>query len=496
MTAAALYLPPNDSSTPSFSEFDPYAIAWQGELIDDVEHADYSIGAHEFLMSGSVGSGKSLPGAHLMLKHLISYPRARGILARRAMPDLRDTIFAKVCEHLEGSVKLDGTLWKEGVDYGIAWNNCSLWLKNKSELISRSWADRRYKKVGSIEASCALVEELTENDAEDEAAFKYLRMRVGRLPHVPQSFIAYMTNPDAPSHFAYNYFEIGKRQGKSRAAVAKMQAAGQLNPTRHVYFSRTEDNPFLPPWYVENLKTNMDPKLARQMLFGEWIDIRSKTIYHAYSEASNYRASKWRVDPTRPIYVSWDFNIGDGKPLSLCLSQYVGGSHHFFAEVVIESASTEEACEELGQRGLLNELTRYVVHGDATGAARSTQSKRSNYEIIREFLANFRTPDGRRLDFEMDVPKSNPPVRTRHNTVNAYCKNQAGERRLFVYSGCDTLNEGLKKTKLKKGGNYVEDDGPGSPYQHITTAAGYHICRLHARIERGGRSSITERQIR
>lgn len=205
---------PSKASTPTYSEFDPYEISWQGRLIDDVFHnVDYTLGVHEFLLSGTIGSGKSLPAAHCMIRQLLTWPKARGVLARRAMPDLRDTIFGKLCEHLEGTVKADGSIFREGKDYGVARNNCRIWFANQSEVISRSWADKRAKKMGSIEASCAIVEELTENDEDDWNAIRYLRMRVGRLPHVPQAWIIYCTNPDAPSHFAYDYFQIGQRQG-------------------------------------------------------------------------------------------------------------------------------------------------------------------------------------------------------------------------------------------------------------------------------------------
>lgn len=202
-----------EGSTPSYSEFNPYLIPWQKRLVEDLFHNfDYSLGVHEVLLSGSVGSGKSLPAAHCAVRHLFTYPRSRCLLGRRAMPDLRDTIFAKICEHLDGTVKADGTLFREGKDYGVARHNCRIWFANGSEVISRSWADTNHRKLGSIEVSIAIVEELSENDNDDELALRYLRMRVGRLPHVPQQWIIYCTNPDSPGHFAYKYFQIGLRQ--------------------------------------------------------------------------------------------------------------------------------------------------------------------------------------------------------------------------------------------------------------------------------------------
>jgi len=71
------------------------------------------------------------------------------------------------------------------------------------------------------------------------------------------------------------------------------------------------------------------------------------------------------------------------------------------------------------------------------------------------------------------VGLSNPPIRTRHNLVNSYCLNANGKRRLFVYEKAKTCDEGLRLTRLKPGGAYIEDDS--KHYQHVTTAIGYGI---------------------
>ena len=122
---------------------------------------------------------------------------------------------------------------------------------------------------------------------------------------------------------------------------------------------------------------------------------------------------------------------------------------------------------------LLDFDVAYQIHGDATGAARSTNSKQSNYDVINQYLANYKNKNGLKLNYQVLVPRSNPPVRTRHNIVNAYCLNAKGEHRLFVYQKCKTLHEGMKLTALKKGAEYIEDDS--KEYQHATTSCGYCV---------------------
>jgi phage terminase large subunit len=475
----------NERSTPSFSEFDPTRIPTQYDLVRDIEERfDYSLGVHECLLSGSLGSGKSLPAAHLAIAHCLKYPKARLLLGRKAMPDLRDTIFTKIIEHLDGTEMADGRRLQKGVHYDYSEHYCSVWFANGSEMIARSWADKRYKKLGSLELSAAVIEELTENDEDDEIAVRYVRTRVGRLPHIPVNWIIYCTNPDSPAHFAYRYFELGKRQ---------LGLVSGLSPTRHVYFSSTADNPFLPDWYIDQLSEDLDPKLAERLIHGKWIELFHETIYYQFSEKNTVDRA-YQINDLLPIYISFDFNIGEGKPMSACLSQFDPESRvfHFYAESVVEGASTEQQMEEIAGRGLLDEPCQYIIHGDATGGARATQSRLSDYDIIKKFLSNYRTRLGSRIDFEMRVPKSNPPVRERHNRVNAYLKNMNEKTRILCYSGTKTLVEGFRLASLKKGGSYVEDDS--KPYQHVTAAAGYSICSVHRAIH--GSRPYYERRVR
>src|SRR4051812_6048701 len=96
-----------NSSTPTFSEFDPTEIPFQDQVIDDVFHNfDYSLGTHEVLLSGSVGSAKSILMAHIGIRLCLEFPRAQVLLGRQALTDLKDTIYKKVQDHMEGTLEI------------------------------------------------------------------------------------------------------------------------------------------------------------------------------------------------------------------------------------------------------------------------------------------------------------------------------------------------------------------------------------------------------
>jgi hypothetical protein len=151
-------------------------------------------------------------------------------------------------------------------------------------------------------------------------------------------------------------------------------------------------------------------------------------------------------------------------------------SYHFFQESVVEGMRTLDSCEELSEKGILDNYgTSIIVHGDAAGQHNDTRSKKTDYDIIMTYLQNYQRSDGKKLNIVKKVPPANPPIRTRHNKLNALMRNALGEVRLFVYSDCSMLTKGFRLTKLKDKGALIEDDGPSCPWQHVTTAAGYGI---------------------
>jgi len=446
-----------DGSTPSIFEFDPKQIPFQYNLLYDIRKKfDYSK-THEILCSGSVGSSKSLLGAHLAITHCLLFPKARVLLGRRTLPSLKDTLVKKCIEHLGVDIKYE-TNKQRG----------TIWFPNGSVMIPYSWADNAMK-VRSEELSAAVIEELSENDNPD--FYHEIRMRVGRLNHVKEKWIVSLSNPDSPSSWIYNYFKIGEKEKR--------------NPTHHVYYSKTSDNPFLPENYIRQLEESLDPKMVRRMIYGEWLEINDEMVYYGYDRDFNFSSTSYEIKKEKSIHISFDFNIGVGKPMSSVAAQYDGNTFHFFAEKIIEGARTENIMEEWAESGVLDVPTDFIINGDSSGRRRDTRSNHSDWDIIRTFLEKYRKPDGYPIRYKIDVPLANPKIRNRHNIVNGHLHSSTGLRRVRLYHkwhvdtskerpGIKVLDEGFRLTKLKNGASYLEDDT--KYYQHCTTAAGYLIC--------------------
>jgi len=448
------------SSIPTYEEMNPRDIAWQWNAMQEITH-NKTPRVQEYLLSGAVGSAKSVTLAYMVTRHCIRNPGAVVGIGRLAMPHLKETLLNVLLEHIPERFVADYNQTK-----GI------IRLHNGSRIVPFSWSDKKYKKFRSHEFSMFVIDELTENDSIE--FYNEIKMRVGRLRHVPtnECMILCATNPDSPAHWVHKYFMESDKTN------------------RHVFYSLTKDNPFLPEGYTEQLEESLDERMIQRMLYGRWIEISGDVLYSQYDKAVNYKDEEYAHSYRYPIYISFDFNIASGKPLSLCVFAYRpdlhGGSFHFFNEVVVEGFRTGDALDEALGKGLFDFPTKIIVTGDATGRHKDTRSRHSDYTIIEDFLSNAKTRDGRSIDFEIDVPRANPPIRKRHNLVNGYCRNSKGQNRLFVYKTAPTVDEGLRLTRLVDGGRYIENDK--DRFQHITTAIGYGI---HTCLNRTEDSNVT-----
>lgn len=434
--------------------FNPEAIPYQWKVTNLIRSDwDYSKGNLEILLSGSYGSAKSIEMAHLAITHCMNNEKAVAMLARKSMPDLKATIFKECIEHLdEGDNPNVKRPLIEGKDYWV--NNSgapSITFSNGSRIETISWADKKYKKGRSRKFSFLVIEELTENNIDDREAFMTLKARLRRLPHVKENVLIAATNPDAPSHWVHKYF------------------IDDSSPTKFVFKSVTSDNPFLDPVYIEQLKKDLDPKAIQRYIYGEWVELTKDMVYYNYDHDRNF--SKEKPPESDTLLIAHDFNIGSGKPMSLACSVKVGNVYHIMKCFHVEGARTLDIMEEMASSEILDRYKKIVVYGDASGKNRDTRSIKSDYDIIKGFLANYKKKNGEALIFEMKVPLANPPLRRRHNIVNAYFLNDNKDVRIIVYD--KWIDEGFKLTSFKKNADMIEDDS--LPQQHVTTAIGYMI---------------------
>jgi len=216
---------------------------------------------------------------------------------------------------------------------------------------------------------------------------------------------------------------------------------------------------------------NFTSTMKERMIDGKWVDVAGEGVYNEYDESLHYIRKEYKINESFPVYLTWDFNTAEGKPMSVCMGQYINDFFHFFDECIIPNSNTRGVLEELEARGFFKKFVghqRLYIDGDGTGWANDSSAVCSNYDVMKDFISKLPY----KVNFKIVAPRSNPAISRRHNRCNAYLTNFEDQVRVAVYEKCKVLNKGFKSTRLKKG-TMKEDDSNYN--QHVTTAATYLI---------------------
>jgi len=245
------------------------------------------------------------------------------------------------------------------------------------------------------------------------------------------------------------------------------------DPSYRVYRMATQDNTFLPASYLQEVRANATEAELAAYLGGQFVNMSGALAYSAFNAARQMRPIE--ADPTLPLRLSFDFNV---DPMTCVVGQqFAGPAGVEFAvleSIDVMGSTVMDVCAQVVQR-----YPRWpagvVVYGDATGARRSHQSLRSNYEIIRELC-------GRIGPLTLSVGRENPAVALRLNSVNRLCQDARGITRLWLNgdpqkprsSPCRSLVKSLEQTIKKPGTDDVWKKS-GETVTHSGDALGYWL---------------------
>jgi hypothetical protein len=214
------------------------------------------------------------------------------------------------------------------------------------------------------------------------------------------------------------------------------------------------------PDFYDRLKASYDAKFFEQEVLGEYLNVQSGAVYHAFKRARN--AKDVDVDPGLPLFWALDFNV---DPMSSIVAQKKGEEVRVLDEIVLSRASTHEACEEFMNR-YPNHLAGVVIYGDASGQRLQTAGT-TDYQMIREYMR--RTVYG---SPKFRVPSSNPSVRERIALVNSKLFSASEEAQLFVDPRCKGLIQDFEEVTFKPESSVIDKD-KDSQRTHLSDALGY-----------------------
>ncbi|MBV9158619.1 MAG: terminase family protein [Acidobacteriaceae bacterium] len=219
------------------------------------------------------------------------------------------------------------------------------------------------------------------------------------------------------------------------------------------------------PDYYERLESSYDPKFYRQEVLGEYLNSRVDRVYHCFSRAVHLVQHGY--DPHKSLLWALDFNVA---PMTSVLLQRDHGRLVVIDEIVLERATTEEACQEFENR-YRGHAAGLEVFGDASGRNMHTTGT-TDYTMLQGFLyrAGLR-------NVKIRVPTKNPPVLNRVHKVNALLTNALGEVRLEVNERCHELIKDFEEVMFKPGSGII-DKVRDPKRTHASDALGYAIWEL------------------
>jgi PBSX family phage terminase large subunit len=234
---------------------------------------------------------------------------------------------------------------------------------------------------------------------------------------------------------------------------------------RRLIRMRTQDNPHLPPDFIERMQANYDPQLLKAYLDGEFVNLTTGQVYDRFDRAKHVAVQIPDIS-REPLRIGVDFNVGN---MSAVIAIRVGKSLY-----VVDEVSGAHDTDALAQKIKAHYPDhRIYVYPDASGGNRSTNATQTDIAILESYgMSN-------------QSPKANPPVRDRVAAVQALLENGKGEVRLKIAASCVKTIECLELQSYNDKGEPDKDAG----YDHMNDALGYLIWRefnpLHARAGRG-----------
>jgi PBSX family phage terminase large subunit len=410
--------------------------------------------------SGPIGSGKSYA---LVYEALVLSRLNQGLLGLVGAPTyrmLQDSTQRTFFEVLES----------EGIDYTFhKQDNRLRFTSNGSEIIFRTMENP--ERLRGPNLAWFALDELTYT--REEAWTRLL----GRLRH-PQARRLCGCAVWTPNGYDWVHHRFIEQQSPDYRLV-------QATPKENVH---------LPEDFYDRLKDSYAELFYRQEVLGEYVDIIGGNAYYAFSE-ENVEPAKY--NPNLPLCWALDFNV---DPMCSVICQIEEWKRTPWArasyetrktlrvldEIILSNSNTMEATAEFIYRakilaGTVPQIT-VNIYGDASGNSRSSNSGRTDYELIRE---SFRRYSEFRISLRQN--SANPLVRDRVNTMNNALCSASKERSVFVDPKCRELRKDLRQVRWKRdsSGNPVGDLDKSDPRRtHASDALSYLVASefgLHGR---------------
>jgi hypothetical protein len=200
----------------------------------------------------------------------------------------------------------------------------------------------------------------------------------------------------------------------------------------------------------------------------DFTSVPGALAYPSFSEVNTQRGLAY--NESLPLCLACDFNV---EPMVWEIAQVVNDTVLFIDEIKLGPTSVEDMVREFRNRYPAHPAEVWI-YGDSTGNKRTSQTSKSDYDLLRLHFRSYPSPRVFKVSF------SNPPVKERVNAVNLKLRGTDGRPGILIDPDkCRELVRDLKEVIIKDG-KVVKTSNRDDPYfarTHASDSAGYLIFR-------------------
>lgn len=231
------------------------------------------------------------------------------------------------------------------------------------------------------------------------------------------------------------------------------QWAQNKNPEYQYVKARTSSNPFVASSYEESLRATYAGPLVDAYLNGEWVNMKSGSVYKCYDRMSHN--STETIRPGETLYIGCDFNVMH-QAATIYVKRAGGHEFHAVAELC-DMYDTPEMIEIIKERWQ-SKGHQIVMYPDCSGSARhAANASISDIALLKQ------------AGFIVRAKSKNPPVKDRIAATNAAFT----KGRLFInQTACPTVAKCLEQQSYNDNGEPDKKNG----FDHQNDATTYPIA--------------------
>ena len=206
---------------------------------------------------------------------------------------------------------------------------------------------------------------------------------------------------------------------------------------------------WVPKEEIERAKRTMDLSVFKQEFEGSFETTGNRAAYNFDRETHCTKAKEL----SNSLWWGVDFNVDWMTATLAC--EYTDSTIHFFDEIRLKNSNTEELAIEMKKIA-----PNIECYPDPAGKARSTTSRRSDHQILRDH------------GFLIRAKKAHPSHIDRLNSLNRKLKDAEGNIGMTVDPSCIYLVKDLEQCQRDKRGGLAKDN---MELTHALDACSYAI---------------------